>query len=129
MQEAIVIRRATERDGAAVTRLADLDSRPVPRGELLLAAVDGELRAALPLAGGELVADPFKPTEPLAALLRLRATQDWVRTHTPRSAVFLALRLSFRAPDRTLTDDEVAERREAITSALAEELGGRVRAA
>ena len=78
MQEAIVIRRATERDGAAVTRLADLDSRPVPRGELLLAVVDGELRAALPLAGGELVADPFKPTEPLAALLRLRATQDWV---------------------------------------------------
>jgi phenylalanyl-tRNA synthetase beta chain len=32
----------------------------------------------------------------------------------------LALRLSFRAPDRTLTDAEVAERREAIRSALAE---------
>ena len=43
--------------------------------------------------------------------------------------VSLALRLSYRAPDRTLTDEEVAERREAIASALAEELGGRVRAA
>ena len=35
----------------------------------------------------------------------------------------LALRLEFRAPDRTLTDDEVAERRTAIEAALAE-LGG-----
>ncbi|HEY1590884.1 MAG TPA: phenylalanine--tRNA ligase subunit beta [Solirubrobacteraceae bacterium] len=43
--------------------------------------------------------------------------------------VSLALRLSYRAPDRTLRDEEVAERREAIASALAEELGGRVRAA
>ena len=39
----------------------------------------------------------------------------------------LALRLEFRAPDRTLTDDEVAERRAAIEAALAE-LGGRLRA-
>ncbi|MEA2330859.1 MAG: phenylalanyl-tRNA synthetase beta chain [Thermoleophilaceae bacterium] len=39
----------------------------------------------------------------------------------------LALRLSFRAPDRTLTDAEVAERRAAIEAALAE-LGGRLRA-
>jgi phenylalanyl-tRNA synthetase beta chain len=32
----------------------------------------------------------------------------------------LALRLEFRAPDRTLTDEEVAERRREITEALAE---------
>jgi phenylalanyl-tRNA synthetase beta chain len=38
----------------------------------------------------------------------------------------LALRLSFRAPDRTLTDAEVAERREAIAAAVAE-LGGSLR--
>jgi phenylalanyl-tRNA synthetase beta chain len=42
--------------------------------------------------------------------------------------VSLALRLSFRAPDRTLTDEEVAARREAITAALAGELGGELRA-
>jgi phenylalanyl-tRNA synthetase beta chain len=42
--------------------------------------------------------------------------------------VSLALRLVFRAPDRTLTDAEVAERREAIAAALADELGGRIRA-
>ena len=38
----------------------------------------------------------------------------------------LALRLEFRAPNRTLTDAEVAERREAIKAALAE-IGGSLR--
>jgi phenylalanyl-tRNA synthetase beta chain len=39
----------------------------------------------------------------------------------------LALRLEFRAPDRTLTDEEVAERRAAIEREL-REIGGRIRA-
>ncbi|HLM26771.1 MAG TPA: phenylalanine--tRNA ligase subunit beta [Thermoleophilaceae bacterium] len=39
----------------------------------------------------------------------------------------LALRLEFRAPDRTLTDEEVAARRSAIEGALAR-IGGRLRA-
>jgi phenylalanyl-tRNA synthetase beta chain len=43
--------------------------------------------------------------------------------------VSLALHLSYRAPDRTLTAEEIAGRREAITAALAQQLGGRVRAA
>jgi phenylalanyl-tRNA synthetase beta chain len=38
----------------------------------------------------------------------------------------LALRLEFRSPDRTLTDEEVAERREAIKAALGE-IGGSLR--
>jgi phenylalanyl-tRNA synthetase beta chain len=41
--------------------------------------------------------------------------------------VSLALALVFRAPDRTLTDDEVQERRGAIAAAL-QELGGELRA-
>ena len=43
--------------------------------------------------------------------------------------VSLALRLSYRAPDRTLTDEEVAAKRAAISQALRDELGGRIRAA
>jgi phenylalanyl-tRNA synthetase beta chain len=43
--------------------------------------------------------------------------------------VSLALRLSYQAPDRTLTDEQVASQREAIVEALAAQLGGRVRAA
>jgi phenylalanyl-tRNA synthetase beta chain len=38
----------------------------------------------------------------------------------------LALRLEFRAPDRTLTEDEVTERRDAIVAALGE-IGGQIR--
>jgi phenylalanyl-tRNA synthetase beta chain len=38
----------------------------------------------------------------------------------------IALRLEFRAPDRTLTDDEVGERRSAIEAAL-DEIGGKLR--
>jgi phenylalanyl-tRNA synthetase beta chain len=41
--------------------------------------------------------------------------------------VSLALRLTFRAPDRTLTDEEVAGKRRKISAALAEQLDGRVR--
>ena len=40
----------------------------------------------------------------------------------------LALRLEFRAPDRTLTDEEVAERRARDRGASSSEIGGRLRA-
>jgi phenylalanyl-tRNA synthetase beta chain len=43
--------------------------------------------------------------------------------------VSLALHVSYRAGDRTLTDQEVAAKRQAISDALAQQLGGRVRAA
>jgi phenylalanyl-tRNA synthetase beta chain len=41
--------------------------------------------------------------------------------------VSLALRMSFRAPDRTLTDEEVAAQRRQIIEALGTQVGGRVR--
>jgi len=41
----------------------------------------------------------------------------------------LALRLTYRAADRTLTDEEVAERRALIAAAVERVLGGRIRAA
>ena len=40
----------------------------------------------------------------------------------------LALALAFRAPDRTLTDEDVAPVRERIVAALREQLGGELRA-
>jgi phenylalanyl-tRNA synthetase beta chain len=45
-----------------------------------------------------------------------------------RGNVSMALRLSYRAADRTLTDAEVAQLRRAIIVAISEQLGGRVRA-
>jgi phenylalanyl-tRNA synthetase beta chain len=41
--------------------------------------------------------------------------------------VSLAIRLAYRAADRTLTDAEVARQRQLIATALERELGGRVR--
>ncbi len=41
--------------------------------------------------------------------------------------VSIGLRLSFRAQDRTLTEEEATAAREAITAALVEEFGGEVR--
>ena len=39
----------------------------------------------------------------------------------------LAYKLTFRAPDRTLTDEDVAPVREQIVARLASELGGELR--
>src|SRR4051794_1507736 len=47
LEARIAIRRAFPDDAVTVARLAALDSRRVPAGELLLAEVDGVPRAAL----------------------------------------------------------------------------------
>ncbi len=71
----ISIRLATPDDGSELARLAALDSGSVPAGPVLLAERDGEIQAALALAGGATLADPFAPTTELLALLRVRATR------------------------------------------------------
>ena len=71
----ISIRLATPDDARALARLAALDSGTVPAGRVLLAERDGELQAALALAGRVTLADPFVPTTELLALLRVRATR------------------------------------------------------
>jgi hypothetical protein len=71
----IAIRQALPGDGPALSRLAALDSAPVPFGDVLLAEVDGSLRAALHVASGTAVADPFAPTAELVELLRLHAAR------------------------------------------------------
>jgi hypothetical protein len=78
MGNAITIRSATEQDRTALARLAALDEGAEPRGEALLALVDGELLAALPMDGGAPLANPFHPTAELVALLRVRAGQDGI---------------------------------------------------
>ena len=80
MTEPIIIRRSTDEDRRAIVELAALDSRrDAPGGEALLAFIGTELRAALPLDGGEAIADPFHHTAELVDLLRVRATQELQR--------------------------------------------------
>jgi hypothetical protein len=69
-------------------RLASLNTAPVPDGPLLLAEVDGELRAALALADGSAIADPFHPTLGLLELLRTHATAT-APARAPRRALRL----------------------------------------
>jgi len=74
------VTRVTLRRGAAADRerlemLAELDSAEPPLGPVLVAEVDGRLRAALPLDGGAAIADPFHRGAELLELLRLRAAQ------------------------------------------------------
>jgi hypothetical protein len=82
--EQVVIRSAREADAPALDALAHLDGTRSTRrrlisalhdGGVVLAEVDGAVRAALPVTGGRPVADPFVPSAGLADLLRLRAGQ------------------------------------------------------
>ena len=84
----VVIRAARGSDGIALENLARMDSQRPPAGDVLVAEQDGELVAAL--AGDRVIADPFRPTADVVALLRVRAgraRQDRghrVRVRVPR---------------------------------------------
>ena len=95
--EALTIRMAVPADAEALRRLAQLDSAPPPEPvPMLVAEVGGELRAALPLAGGRAIADPFRWTVELVAMLTertrqlapspRRAARHWRLPRAPRPA-------------------------------------------
>lgn len=58
-----------------VRRLAERDSTEVPRGELLVALVGEQMRAAVSISDGRAIADPFYPTAGLVSLLSERVAQ------------------------------------------------------
>jgi phenylalanyl-tRNA synthetase beta chain len=97
----------------------DVTSFPAVREDLAVIVADSvtaddvlavALKAGAPLLNEAEVFDVYRDAERVGA-----------------GNVSLALRLTFRASDRTLTDAEVAERRRAIAAALTSELGGKVR--
>ncbi len=69
----VTLRRANFRDDGALERLAQLEGRPVPAEPVLLAEVDGNVLAAVSIADGEAIADPFAPTAHLIEMLRAHA--------------------------------------------------------
>jgi hypothetical protein len=72
---ALTLRYAVPADVDALDRLAQLDSRRAPRGVVLVAEVGGELWAAISVDDSHAVADPFRATGELVALLVERAHQ------------------------------------------------------
>jgi len=71
----VTLRYAAAADAEGLDVLAALDSAEAPSGPVLVAEVDGRLRAALPLNGGGPIADPFHHGSELIQLLRVRAAQ------------------------------------------------------
>jgi hypothetical protein len=69
---AITIRSAHPEE-PGVLRVAALDSARVPSSPLLVAEVDGHVRAVLSIERGESIADPFHSTGDLLDLLRAQA--------------------------------------------------------
>jgi hypothetical protein len=71
----MIIRRSTPDDAIVLMRLASLDSQRPLGPDALVAVVGGEIHAAVSLADGRAIGDPFRPTAELVALLRMRAEQ------------------------------------------------------
>jgi|1186.fasta_scaffold05904_2 hypothetical protein len=90
---AISIRPARSDDFTSLWSVATLDSAVLPPEPLMVAEEDGQMVAALSLASGDAVADPFRRTAEAVALLKLRASQvpraDRAR---PRSGLLRRLR-------------------------------------
>ena len=68
---AVLIRAARGSDGAALENLARMDSQRPLGGDVLLAEQGGAIVAAV--AGDRTIADPFRPTADVLALLRMHA--------------------------------------------------------
>lgn len=88
---AVVIRASRADEFAALADLALLDDAELPAGPALVAEVDGSIHAALPLDGSRAIADPFRRTSDLIALLEERASQ--IRSDSGRGR-----RFAFHAP-------------------------------
>jgi hypothetical protein len=66
----LTLRPAAEHDAAAVARLIELEEAPPLTGAVLLAEVDGRVIAAVSVRENRAVADIFRPTAELVAMLR-----------------------------------------------------------
>ena len=71
----VTLRYASAADDERIRQLAALEHVDPPAAPALVAEIDGRLRAALPLDGGQAIADPAHDGLDLVELLRLRALQ------------------------------------------------------
>jgi hypothetical protein len=75
LPHAVTLRLGAPNDASALRRLAELDSSHAPPGPVIVAEVDGAVRAAVSLSDGTVIADPFHATAQLVQLLHKRAEQ------------------------------------------------------
>jgi hypothetical protein len=75
----VTLKPCRAEDRVPLAQLAALDGRASPSGPVLVAEIGGELRAALSLKDGGVVADPFRPSAALETLLRACSSQPALR--------------------------------------------------
>jgi hypothetical protein len=83
----VTIKLSTEADRERIRRLAELDSKPAPHGDVLVAEVNGHLVAAMGM-DGRVVADPFERTTSVVQVLR--AQVDGEPRRSPRRPRWLS---------------------------------------
>ena len=71
----VTLRTAQAADEVRVRAVAALDSAAAPGQDALVAEVDGEIVAVITLRDGLVVADPFRHTRDVVALLHKRRAQ------------------------------------------------------
>ena len=98
-----IIRIATAEDKAALRRLADIDSQDPLTGPYLVGEINGSPQAALSLADGRVVANPFVATAQLLAHLRMRAGALGAYERMPSLPVRLRAALSGAVLTRPVT--------------------------
>ncbi len=83
MKHDVTIKLSTEADGERLRRLAELDGKPVPRGDVLVAEANGRLLAAIGMDGA-VIADPFERTAGVVRVLRTHLEGGKPRRSRPR---------------------------------------------
>ena len=81
----VVIRAARGSDGVTLENLARMDSQRPLTGDVVVAEQGGTVVAAI--SGDRAIADPFRPTADLVALLRLHAGRPADVSSRPRVRV------------------------------------------
>ena len=94
----LTIRRADTGDVLALGRLAQLDNALYAGTGALVAEVDGQIVAALPLDGSRSFADPFRRTARALAMLELRRDQLEDAPRVSRALRAVRRRRRYRAP-------------------------------
>jgi len=90
--DSVAIRLAGPEDESSIHRIASLDGKKAPQGRVLVAEADSEIIAALGITGGHAVADPFRWTSDVVALMEMRAEQLAAADLVPVPAVGGAVR-------------------------------------
>jgi hypothetical protein len=72
---AFTMREAHATDNDGLRRLAELEGSRLPSGRMLVGEMNGDLVAAVPIAGGPALADRTRTTSAVVSLLGLRAAQ------------------------------------------------------